>query len=202
MMQLVSMEFLIAVLFIVNLFLIFLMILFVKRVNRIRLTQVTLAEAAQNIDLGKEADQAAMASARDVKELLEPMVAASKDAAMEFDQLIREKKKISKALNEALDSKIISINLLLSRASALQKRLEEQQYHIRHTQPDLSRPDLSQPLICKKETDILDQQNQIIDLYYKQMDIDTIAERLSIPKGEVQLVIDLKEKFVAMEQAQ
>ncbi len=197
MIELVSMEFLVAVLFIVDLFLIFLLILFVKRVNGIRLNQANLTEAAQSIDLSQEADRAAMASARDVKELLEPMVAASKDAAMEFDQLIREKKKISKDLNEALDSKIISINLLLSRASSLQRRLEEQQYQIRHSQPDLSPPP-----ITKKETDILDQQNQIIDLYYQKMDIDTIAERLSIPKGEVQLVIDLKEKFVAMEQAQ
>jgi hypothetical protein len=33
------------------------------------------------------------------------------------------------------------------------------------------------------------------------MDVDTIAERLSIPKGEVALVIDLKEKFIAMEKS-
>ena len=43
------------------------------------------------------------------------------------------------------------------------------------------------------------QQNKIIDLYYQREDVDAIAEKLSIPKGEVQLVIDLKEKFIAME---
>jgi hypothetical protein len=33
------------------------------------------------------------------------------------------------------------------------------------------------------------------------MDVDTIAERLSIPRREVSLVIDLKEKFIAMEKS-
>jgi hypothetical protein len=211
MIQVFSIEFFVAFLCIVDVFLVFFLVLFVKRVNRrlnrIGLSQANLSEAAERIDLDQEADRAAMASAREVKELLEPMVAASGDAAQEFDQLIREKKKISRDLNEALDSKIISINLLLSRAGAIQKQLEEQQYQIRHSRPDLSPPGLSPPggslpLVSRKESDILDQQNQIIDLYYQQMDIDTIAERLSIPKGEVQLVIDLKEKFVAMEQAQ
>ncbi|MCG8635335.1 MAG: hypothetical protein MI863_16000 [Desulfobacterales bacterium] len=201
MIQVFSIEFFAAFLFILNIFLVFLLILFVKRVNRrfnrISINQADISDAAERINLDQEADRAAVASAREVTELLEPMIAASNEAALEFDQLIREKKKISRDLNEALDSKIISINLLLSRAGALQKRLEEQQYQIRNSQQDLSPPTIS-----RKEPDILDQQNQIIDLYYQKMDINTIAERLSIPKGEVRLVIDLKEKFVAMEQAQ
>ena len=201
MIQVFSIEFFAAFLFILNIFLVFLLILFVKRVNRrfnrISINQADISDAAERINLDQEADRAAVASAREVTELLEPMIAASNEAALEFDQLIREKKKISRDLNEALDSKIISINLLLSRAGALQKRLEEQQYQIRNSQQDLS-----PPAISRKEPDILDQQNQIIDLYYQKMDINTIAERLSIPKGEVRLVIDLKEKFVAMEQAQ
>ena len=44
-----------------------------------------------------------------------------------------------------------------------------------------------------------DQQNKILSLYYQNLDVDTIAQKLSLPKGEVRLVIDLKEKFIAME---
>lgn len=198
MIQSLSIEFMVAFLFIVDVFLILLLVLFVKRVKRLGMNQARLADAAEHskVELDQEADRAALASARGVKELLEPLVEASKSAAMEFDQLIREKKKISKDLNAALDSKIISINLLLSRAGSLQKQLEEQQYQIRYP-----RPETPGPASPAKEPDVLDQQNQIIELYYEQVDIDTIAERLSIPKGEVQLVIDLKEKFIAMEQS-
>ena len=138
---------------------------------------------------------AAKASAQEVAQMLEPLLEASRDAALEFDQLIREKKKLTQDLNQALDSKMISMNLLLSRAKTLHKQLEDQQYEVRH-----SRPNAPISPAFQKEPDVLDQQNQIIDLYYKEVDIDTIAERLSIPKGEVQLVIDLKEKFIAMEQ--
>ena len=53
--------------------------------------------------------------------------------------------------------------------------------------------------LASTSTGVIDQQNQIIEMYYQNFDIDTIAQRLSIPKGEVQLVIDLKKKFVAME---
>lgn len=204
--QLLSLEFLVAVLFIVDLFLIFLLFLFVKRVNKLGLNQAQSILAFSNneekvqADLDEEAGRTALASAKDVMALLEPLVRESKDVALDFDELIHEKKRISKKLNDALDSKIISINLLLSRASVLQKSLEDQQRQFKQYQPDYPPPTISPQLIPAREPDVLDQQNKIIDLYYQQMDINTIAEQLSIPKGEVQLVIDLKEKFVAMEQ--
>ena len=46
---------------------------------------------------------------------------------------------------------------------------------------------------------VFDQQNQIIDMYNQNFDVDSISKKLSIPKGEVLLVVDLKKKFVAME---
>jgi hypothetical protein len=198
MMQLFSLEFLVAVLFIIDLFLIFLLILFVKRVNGIQMEPA--GDETGEFQAALEAERSAAKateSARDVMDMLGPLIETSKDAALEFDQLIREKKKITKDLNDALDSKIISINLMLSRASALQKKLEQQQM----VQPQPTGI-AAAPMPPTQEQQVLDQQNQIIDLYYKQVDVDTIAEQLSIPKGEVQLVIDLKEKFVAMEQAQ
>ncbi len=87
-------------------------------------------------------------------------------------------------MNDALDSRIISINLLLSRADALQKKLEERK---------------NQYNLDSSPNAVLDQQNQIIAMYNQNFDIDSIAQKLSIPKGEVQLVIDLKKKFVEME---
>ena len=61
-----------------------------------------------------------------------------------------------------------------------------------------------QPLPAAQNLDspgnVLDQQNSIIDMYNRGFDIDSIVSKLSMPKGEVKLVIDLKEKFKAMEQ--
>ena len=200
-MTLASVEFFVALLFAVTLVLMLLLILFVRRVNRIRTAVSVLAE---NLHAGQDGNtegssDMAMASAMEVREMLAPMVVASKEAAEEFDRLIREKKRLTKDLNDALDAKIISINLLLSRAGTIQKNLEEQQARMRQASVE---PSPASTVNSKREPDVLDQQNQIIDLYYQNMEIDTIAERLSIPKGEVQLVIDLKEKFVAMEKTQ
>ncbi len=202
MMPSISLEFLVALLFIIDLFLIFLLFLFVKRVNRINTGYGTEGNEVSGPDpeeiaqiARQEARDAAREAVAEVSQMLEPLLEASREAALDFDKLIREKKKLTRDLNQALDSKMISMNLLLSRANSLHKQLEEQQYEIRR-----SRPELAPASSLQQEPDVLDQQNQIIDLYYKQVDIDTIAERLSIPKGEVQLVIDLKEKFIAMEQ--
>jgi len=199
MMTLFSLEFLVAVLFIIDAFFFILLFLFVKRVNRLTRRDgdggagtdsdfhTAMAQGAET-----SAAHAANAAAEDVRGRLIPLVEASRDTATEFDRLIREKKKISKALNDALDSKIISINLLLSRADVLLKKLENHQ-----TMPSPG------PYLSPERGDtVLDQQSRIIELYYRKMDIDTIAAQLSIPKGEVQLVIDLKEKCVAMETSQ
>ena len=200
MMQSISIEFLVALSFIIDLFLIFLLFLFVRRVNRMNGVHTDAGRAefdAQIIEqmCREQTREAAKEAVREVGQMLEPLLEASREAAVEFEQLIREKKKLTQDLTQALDSKMISLNLLLSRAKTLHKQLEDQQYEIRH-----SRLETPVPPSFQKEPDVLDQQNQIIDLYYKQVDIDTIAEQLSIPKGEVQLVIDLKEKFIAMEQ--
>ncbi|HCY85179.1 MAG TPA: hypothetical protein DHV36_08600 [Desulfobacteraceae bacterium] len=196
-----SVEFFVAVLFAVTLVLILLLMLFVRRVNRIRKAVAVLAENLHTGEdtLGQGDSDMAKASAMEVRETLAPMIEASKEAAEEFDRLIREKKRLTKDLNDALDAKIISINLLLSRAGTIQKNLEEQQAQIRQAS---TVPSQVSSVALKREPDVIDQQNQIIDMYYQNVEIDTIAERLSIPKGEVQLVIDLKEKFVAMEKTQ
>ena len=192
--HIVSLEFLIAVLFIIDLFLVILLLLFAKRVNQ-RVSQMNPGSKDNSMDPrsvpSKKND--AFDAAREILDMLEPLVEESRKAALSFDQQIREKRKLSKDLNDALDTRIISINMLLSRADSLQKKLEDRQQMIQQMAPVVS------TVLPPGEINIVDQQNQIIDLYHQRKDVDTIAEKLSIPKGEVQLVIDLKEKFIAME---
>jgi hypothetical protein len=200
--QLISLEFLVAVLFIIDAFLVILLFLFVKRVNQLTLFANDIAiygKRDDEIDSQKNTRgvEFASESARDIIDMLEPLVKESRKVALSFDEQIKEKRKLSRDLNDALDSRIISINLLLSRAAAFQKKLEDQQESIQQSAP------LLEPFhSTSRAINVMDQQNLIIDLYYQKTDVDTIAEKLSIPKGEVQLVIDLKEKFIAMEQSQ
>ena len=184
-----SLEFLIAVLFIIDVFLVISLLLFARRIN-----QRVSENGSQETPPQKPDDSRAFTSAREILDLLEPLVKESRRAALSFDEQIREKRKLSKHLNDALDTRIISINLLLSRAAALQKKMEDRQQETRPADPIFSVAPSFSP-----QSNVLDQQNQIIELYYQKKDVDTIAEKLSIPKGEVQLVIDLKEKFIAME---
>ncbi len=201
--RLVSLEFFVVVLCIVNVFLFIAMGLIIRRINR-RYENGDIYypddQIANTSPTGKTpentGDQKTAGSAGDILELLTPLVTQAKDAATSFDRQIREKRGLIKNINEALDSRIISINLLLSRAETLHRKLEDRQKTFQEDKP--KRP-FSEPLISGG-TSVVDQQNRIIDLYYQKMDIDTIAQQLSLPKGEVQLVIDLKEKFIAMEQ--
>lgn len=198
MMLKVPTEFLVVLSLIIDLFLIFLLFLFIRRANRLQRSP----NSTQGTDLEEIAAQTrerAQIVAREVltetSEIIEPILEASKDAAMEFERLVKEKQTLTRKLDQSLDSKIISINLLLSRANTLYSRLENQHNSLLNALPK------GGTALFHKETDVLDQQQRIIDLYYQKMDVDTIAERLSIPKGEVALVIDLKEKFIAMEKS-
>jgi len=198
MMLKVPTEFLVVLSLIIDLFLIFLLFLFIRRANRLQRspdpTQRNIRE-----EIAAQTREKAQVVAREVltetTEMIEPILEASKDAAMEFERLVQEKQTLTRKLDKSLDSKIISINLLLSRANTLYSQLENQHNSLLNALPK------GGAALFHKETDVLDQQQRIIDLYYQKMDVDTIAERLSIPKGEVALVIDLKEKFIAMEKS-
>ncbi|MCP4020503.1 MAG: hypothetical protein GY729_01555 [Desulfobacteraceae bacterium] len=188
-----SIEFWIAVQLVIDFVLIVLLFLFVRRVNRIN-KYTSFTDSKENQPDGEFAENAA-ATANDIINMLEPLVVESKNAALSFDEQINEKKRLTKELNDALDSRIISINILLSRADSLLKKLEDRQKSIENTAPltRFSNASLQQDTI-------IDQQNKIIALFNQGLDADSIASQLSAPKGEVQLVIDLKKKFIAMEQ--
>jgi hypothetical protein len=196
MIELFSIEFWIVTLFIINFIFVIFLLFFVKKVNRLNLNlpsnlttssncrETDQTKCKENIEYGVESSEHLTKSSGDIIEMLEPLVQESQNSALRFDKQIKEKKRLIKELNDALDSRIISINLLLSRADALQKKMEERQ-----KQPDLNFSSVA----------VIDQQNKIIEMYNQNIDIDSIAQRLSIPKGEVQLVIDLKKRFIAME---
>jgi flagellar motility protein MotE (MotC chaperone) len=191
-------EFLVVLSLIIDFFLIFLLFLFIRRANRLQ----HRPSPGQENDLGdivaqtrEKAQVVAQEVLGETAEMIEPILEASKEAAVEFERLVKEKQTLTRKLDKSLDSKIISINLLLSRANTLFSRLENQHNSL------LAPQTKGGTALFHKETDVLDQQQRILDLYYQKMDVDTIAERLSIPKGEVALVIDLKEKFIAMEKS-
>ncbi len=189
-----SLQFWIGVLFIIDLFIILFFLIFVNRLARQRLAEQQAAggknpggSAYDNI----EAHQKAVNSAADIIEMLEPLVRESRDAADAFEKQISEKKALIKELNESLDSRIISINLLLSRSESLLRDLKDKN-------TAAVSENAFQGRAAPPPENVFDQQNSIIDLYSRGFDADTIAARLSIPTGEVRLVIDLKEKFMAM----
>ena len=114
----------------------------------------------------------------EVVKMIEPLLIESKQVSTEFETQLQEKRKTIRELNETLDKRIISLNLLSNRAaksfSALRENLSSGPAHV------------------------LDQQEAILDLYEKGADTETIAKKLSMPKAEVDLVLDLKKKFVEM----
>lgn len=173
----------------------------------------------------KAAVQMVDRAAQDILDLLDPLVKGSETTAAAFDGQIKEKQRLIRELNEALDSRIISINLLISRAESL---LDSSSHPAGHLSRSPSHNinahrmggrninfsglnDLSDykerdailrgngELNVDSREDILDQQQRILDLYEKGLDASEIAERVAMPRGEVQLVIDLKEKFLKME---
>ena len=183
MIELFSIEFWIAILFLINFIFIIFLFLLVKKVNHLNSGDLIHGHSDDNQeDFGHVSG-----SAVDIIEIIEPLVKESKKIALTFEEQIKEKKRLIKELNDDLDSRIISINLLLSRADALQKNMEEKQNQSRFQTSSAST--------------VFDQQNQIIDMYNQNFDVDSIAQKLSIPKGEVLLVIDLKKKFVALEKS-
>lgn len=189
MIELFSIEFWIGIQLLIDLFIILLFLIFVKRVGKIKFSQNYNGNDAAGQENAEK-------TANDIIEMLEPFVKESKVTADSFDKQIKEKRKLISELNESLDSRIISINLLISRAEAAKEDLRNlkmevdrapvQQFQVKQT------PDITEK--------ILDQQNNIIDMYNSGLDVDAIVSKLSMPKGEVKLVIDLKKKFKAMEQ--
>ncbi|MFH0730489.1 MAG: hypothetical protein V2B19_29610 [Pseudomonadota bacterium] len=107
--------------------------------------------------------------------MIEPLIKETEAVAKSFEAQLKEKKRLIHRLNEDLDSRIISLNLLLNRARALDY--------------GSGNPGAT--------GQVYKQQEAILSLYAQKHDAEAIAKKLSMPKGEVELVIDLKTKFLS-----
>lgn len=116
-------------------------------------------------------------SADQIVKLLEPLLKEAESSAMVFESQILEKKQLIKQLNEKLDSRIISLNLLLNRADAC----------------------LMNNANLKTDIDVAGIQEAILSLYKEGYTTGAISNELSLSEKEIDLVIGLKKKFLAME---
>jgi hypothetical protein len=108
--------------------------------------------------------------------LLEPLLVEADKTARAFDAQLQEKNRLIQQISERLDSRIISLNLLLNRADACGCGTPAKTPHV------------------------YDQQKEIIALDHAGMDAETISSRLSLPRGEVDLVLDLHRKLLKVRQ--
>lgn len=120
------------------------------------------------------------AAAERLMGMLEPLLVEADKTARAFDVQLQEKNRLIQQIGERLDSRIISLNLLLNRAEAYGRAAP--------AKPSQKRPH------------VYDQQKEIIALSAKGMDAGAIAGRLSLPRGEVDLVLDLHRKLIEVRQ--
>jgi len=116
------------------------------------------------------------AAAERLMGLLEPLLVEADKTARAFDAQLQEKNRLIQQISERLDSRIISLNLLLNRADACGRMGTTHTPHV------------------------YDQQQEIIALDRAGVDADAISSRLSLPRGEVDLVLDLHRKLLRVQQ--
>jgi len=90
---------------------------------------------------------------------------------------LEEKHQLINGLNEKLDKRVMSLNVLLNRADAL-----------------LSSYDRGPADANDNPVSLKGQEKEILRLAKKGLDLEKIAQVLTIPKGEVKLVMDLNKK--------
>ncbi len=199
--QILSPQIFIVLLVVVNVFLLLLLWVVLRRISRWQGGMAGMPTQEEVLEAQKafEDSKAGIEKSSEILDMLESLVVDAKAAAENFEEQIREKRMLSKTLNDALDSRIISINLLLSRAKTLHEKLESQQDKVIQQAGTLCSQTGAPPSRQTSRVNVFDQQQQIIDMYYRKKDVDSIAQALSIPREEVRMVIELKEKFIAME---
>ncbi len=117
-------------------------------------------------------------------QVLEPLLKEAKKVAGQFETQLKEKQRLVRRLNEHLDNRIISLNLLLSRAEVC-----------------LASHDKESMEKDRSQRHVYDLQQEIIALGVKGIAPQEIADRMGISKGEVTLVLELKRKFQEMEKS-
>jgi len=158
-----AIEFLVVVQVLVDLLLIILFIILMRQLKGTRATR-------------------ASSGVEPVPQVLKPLLKKAEKVAGQFEAQLKEKQRLIRRVNEDLDSRIISLNLLLNRAEACLASHEKESWgeHRHHRR-------------------VYDLQQEIIDLRGKGLAPQEIANRMGISQGEVTLVLELKRKFQEME---
>jgi len=108
--------------------------------------------------------------------LFESVLKEADTTSRKFNELLEEKHRLIRSLNEQLDKRILSLNVLLNRAEALLSK---------DRRPDQSKTDMNDQDSVRAE---------ILEFAKQGYETEHIAKKLSIPKGEVKLVLDMKRK--------
>ena len=117
-------------------------------------------------------------------QVLEPLLKEAEKVAGQFETQLKEKQHLVRRLNEQLDSRIISLNLLLTQAEVCLASHEKESWGEN-----------------RQYKHVYDLQQEIIDFGEKGLSPQEIANRVGISKGEVRLVLELKRKFQEMEES-
>ena len=119
-----------------------------------------------------------------VSQVLKPLLKKAEKVAGQFEAQLKEKQRLIRRVNEDLDSRIISLNLLLNQAEVCLASHEKESWGEN-----------------RQYKHVYDLQQEIIDLGEKGLSIQEIANRVGISKGEVRLVLELKRKFQEIEKS-
>ncbi len=130
----------------------------------------------KNYGRSEERHESPIEPAEKIMSLLEPLLEEAETSARIFESQILEKKHLIQNLNEKLDNRIISLTLLLNRADAAIAKTPE----------------------GHEQFDIADTQDAILKLYNDGCHVSDISKKLSVTEQEVDLVVGLKKKFLAM----
>jgi hypothetical protein len=128
----------------------------------------------------------------EVIKIISPFLKDAEQVADTFDEQIKEKSRLVKEINGRLDTRIISLNLLLNRANAY--------LNDTHDCTSPKQANLLTEIGTSNDSNAHDQQELIIKLHNSGISPDNISKKLALSKGEVDLVIELKNKFLKMEQ--
>jgi uncharacterized protein DUF6115 len=117
-------------------------------------------------------------SLREGTQIFESLLIDADRVSSQLKNELGEKHQIITGLNEKLDNRIMSLNVLLNRADAMLSSY------------DVGSADANDKLVSLKS-----QEKEILELAKEGLDLEQIAQVLAIPKGEVKLVLDLKNKL-------
>jgi len=110
--------------------------------------------------------------------IFESFLADADKTAQQFKEQLEEKHHLIRSLNEQLDKRIISLKVLLHRAEVV-----------------LSSHGGKVALDREHSVAQKNQRLEIAELAKQGHRVEEIAKMLSIPRGEVKLVLDVREKF-------